>query len=62
MGLVNQIDRMADEALQIGSRPSLHAPNDDVAARWSRSTGAGTWTRCWAVRRYIAKTNRARHV
>ena len=59
VGLVNQIDRMADEALQIGLAVSLHAPNDDVRGtlvpvnrRWDVDEVLN------AVRRYIAKTNR----
>lgn len=59
VGLVNQIDRMADEELQIGLAVSLHAPNDDVRGslvpvnrRWHVDDVLG------AVRRYVAKTNR----
>jgi 23S rRNA (adenine2503-C2)-methyltransferase len=59
VGLVNQIDRMADEELQIGLAVSLHAPNDDVRGslvpvnrRWHVDDVLD------AVRRYVAKTNR----
>ena len=59
VGLVPQIERMADEKLQIGLAVSLHAPNDLLRTQLVPvNKGYPVTTLLEAVRRYVAKTRR----
>lgn len=58
-GLVDKIDRLADEHLQITLSVSLHAPNDDIRrATMPVARKYAYDTLLDACRRYIEKTNR----
>jgi len=59
VGLAPQIDRMADEPLQIGLAVSLHAPNDTLRTTLVPvNRGYSVDDVLAAVRRYVEKTHR----